>query len=154
MSRALAALALAGAVVAVAGCGGSSSATAPAEDPGRVMTAVIRHELEGQLGLSYQLLVRQQRDAVPAKLYANCPSGPRLRRRDVDVDILGVRDEVYTVPALGRTRTKAVSYRMIVRAGGDGQRIVDTGHLVAQDGHWRWTLSASTYDSLSRGFCP
>ena len=109
---ALAALATAGGIAALAGCGGNgggSAAKLPDEDPGRVMTAVIRHELEGKRELSYKMLVRAQRAAVPPKFYASCSPGPAMDENDVDVDILGVRDEVYAVPALGRTKTKAVS---------------------------------------------
>ena len=48
MKRTLVASAVVAAAAGVAsGCGGSSAAQAPAEDPGQVMKAVIRHELSG-----------------------------------------------------------------------------------------------------------
>jgi hypothetical protein len=56
VTRLLAGLAPAVAAAAVfAGCGGSSEA-APKEDPGRVMRAVVRHELSGDRELSYRML--------------------------------------------------------------------------------------------------
>ena len=144
----------AAAVIAVAvsaGCGGSSEA-APREDPGQVMKSVVRHELSGERDSSYAMLVREQRDAVSRRLYTKCSPGPSMQESDVSVSIAGVRDEQISVPALGRTRTKAVRYRIDFHDGTDP--IVSTGHLIAQGGHWRWTLSPASFESLSGGSCP
>jgi hypothetical protein len=141
---------LAGVVAVAAGCGGSSAA--PSEDPGQVMKTVIRHELSGQRGLSYRMLVREQRKVVTARFYRSCSPGPSMQESDVEVGILGVHDEVFAVPALGQTKTKAVSYRIDFHDG--TQPITDKGHLIAQDGHWRWTLSASSFGSFVKGSCP
>ena len=153
MKRTLVASAVVAALVAVAtGCGGSSAARPPAEDPGQVMKAVIRHELSGQRGLSYGMLVSEQRKLVPARIYRSCSPGPSMQASAVDVGILGIHDQVFAVPAIGKTKTKAVSYRIDFH---DGSRpITDTGHLIAQQGHWRWTLSASSLDSFAKGSCP
>ena len=37
-----------------------------------------------------------------------------------------------------------------------GKRIktVSKGHLIAQDGHWRWTLSDRSLSALLAGACP
>ena len=157
MRRIPALLALAGGIAVLAGCGGggSSSAKPPVENPGRVMTSVIRHELEGERELSYKMLIREQRKIVPARFYASCSPGPAMLQRDVDVDILGIHDELFAVPGLGKTKTKAVDYRMTVHGGGgEPMKLSHTGHLIAQEGHWRWTLSASSFDSFTKGFCP
>jgi hypothetical protein len=153
VTRALAALALIAAFVALAaGCGGSSAAPTPSEDPGQVMKAVVKDELSGQRALSYELLVREQRKVVTAGLYKSCSPGASVRVSGVDVGIVGVRDVVFAVPGLGKTKTKAVSYRIDFHNG--TQPITDTGHLIAQEGHWRWTLSAASFDSFSKGTCP
>ncbi len=117
-----------------------------------MMKAVIRYELAGLRALSYRLLVREQRRVVAAGLYNRCSPGASFRISDVDVGILGVHDEVFKVPALGKTKTKAVVYRIDLHNG--TQPIVATGHLIAQDGHWRWTLSAASFSSFSQGSCP
>jgi hypothetical protein len=139
------------AVVAAAGCGGSSEA-APKEDPGQVMQAVVKHELAGDRDRTYAMLVREQRDAVDRSLYRKCSPGPSMQEADVSVGITGVHDEQIAVPGLGKTRTKAVGYRIDFHDGTDP--IVSTGHLIAQEGHWRWTLSSASFDSLSGGSCP
>jgi len=150
-TRAALALTL-GAVAVAAGCGGGSSSARPPEDPGQVMKAVIRHELSGQRGLSYRMLVREQRQVVTARLYKSCSPGATMQESDVEVGITGVRDETFSVPAIGQMKTKAVTYKIDFH---DGSRpISDTGHLIAQDGHWRWTLSASSFDSFTKGSCP
>lgn len=66
-------------------------------------------------------------------------------------ELAGDRDEQATIPVLGKTKTKAVVFRIAFHDGTDP--IVSTGHLIAQDGHWRWTLSAASFDSLSGGRC-
>ena len=152
MTRRFAGLATAAAAVAsVVGCGGGSEA-APKEDPGQVMRTVVRHELSGDRDLSYRMLVRQQRDAVSASLYERCSPGPSMDGSGVTVGIVDVRDQQFSVPALGKTRTKAVGYRIDFHDGTNP--IASTGHLIAQDGHWRWTLSPTSFASLSSGSCP
>jgi hypothetical protein len=139
------------AVVAAAGCGGNSEA-APKQDPGQVMKAVVKHELAGDRDHTYAMLVREQRHAVSRSLYRKCSPGPAMQASDAAVGIADVRDEKITVPALGKTKTKAVRYKIDFHDGTDP--IVSTGHLIAQEGHWRWTLSAASFDSLSDGSCP
>jgi hypothetical protein len=141
---------LAGAVALAAGCGGGSSAT-PSEDPGAVMTTLIRHELAGERDQSYAMLVSEQREVVSPQLYRSCSPGQTLDPRKVAVRILGVSDQTFTVPGRGKTDTKAVRYRIDLH---DGNPIEDTGHLIAEKGHWRWTLSAQSFAAMSKGNCP
>jgi len=136
-------------VAVVAGCGGGSAAS-PKEDPAQVMKAVVSHELSGEQAFTYKLLVREQRKVVSASLYKSCSPGPKMN--GVSVAVLGVRDESYQVPGLGQAKTKAVKYKIDFHDGGDP--IVSTGHLIAQEGHWRWTLSPASFDSFSSGSCP
>ena len=139
----------------LAGCGasGSSDGAAPDEAPGKAMVRLVQHEFHGQLGNSYAMLVNEQRKEVDRDLYVQCtPSPPR---DDVRVLILGVRDQMFDVPAIGRVATKAVTYEMsIPDAKGHRVRTTDTGHLVAQEGRWRWTLSQRSLSALLAGACP
>jgi hypothetical protein len=137
----------------LAGCGGGSTSAVPSEDPGEAMVRLVQHELNGRLGRSYAMLVKQQRKAVDRDLYVHCPPG--LPRSDVRVHIVRVRDQVFDVPGVGKTRTKAVTYEMsIPDANGKAIKIVDTGHLIPQDGEWRWTLSRRSLAALLVGACP
>jgi hypothetical protein len=116
------------------------------------MKAVVKHELAGDRAVSYAMLVSEQRKAVSRSLYVKCSPGAAMGGADVTVGITGVRDEQATIPALGKTKTKAVGYKIDFHGG--THPIVSTGHLIAEDGHWRWTLSAASFDSLSGGACP
>jgi hypothetical protein len=142
-------------VCALAGCGGSGSggAAAPDEAPGHAMVRLVQDELHGRRASSYAMLVKEQRKAVDRDLYVRC--SPGLPRDDVRVLILHVRDQLFDVPSLGRVATKAVTYEMsIPGANGDRIRTTDTGHLIAQDGVWRWTLSRRSLSALLVGACP
>ena len=117
------------------------------------MIRLVRHEFAGQLDRSYAMLVRQQRAAIKRDLYVRCPPG--LATADVKIEVVGVHDELFDVPALGKVETKAVKFEMSV-IGANGSRIMipDTGHLIAQDGQWRWTLSRRSFSALLAGACP
>ena len=142
------------AVLLVAGCGGRSSGSgAPSEEPARAMQRLVKYELAGQLERSYEMLVREQRAVVPRKDYLRCRPGPAIS--GIAVLVLGVDDETIDVPALGRTKTKAVHWRITVPdATGNDMSQSDTGHLIAQDGEWRWTLSPSSFESFKQRVCP
>lgn len=142
------------AAAALAGCSGAEAEeSVPTEDPGQAMVTLIRHELAGRLSHSWALLVREQREVVARGVYVRCPNGDPIE--NAEVVVLGVRDEMFAVPALGRTQTKAVRWRMTVEEpGGPRETYSRTGHLVAQDGRWRWTLSKSSFASFRAGVCP
>ncbi len=150
MRPALALAPLVGAIALAAGCGGGSSAT-PSEDPGTVMKTLIRHELAGERDQSYAMLVSEQRDVVSPQLYRSCSPGQAMDPAKVAVRILGVRDTTFTVPGRGKTAAKAVRYRIDLH---DGNPIEDTGHLIAEKGHWRWTLSPQSFAAMKQGNCP
>jgi hypothetical protein len=117
------------------------------------MVRLVHFELTGQLAGSYSMLVREQRAAVSHDLYVHCPPGPP--RKDVHVLVLGTHDELFNVPVLGKVQTKAVRYEMsIPDASGHSMTVTDTGHLIAQDGRWRWTLSQASLSALLAGACP
>ena len=147
-------LGVAAAHAALSGCSGTEAEDrAPAQDPGRAMVTLIRHELAGRLGDSWALLVREQREIVARGLYVRCLNGDPIH--DAKVVVLGVHDEMHLVPALGRTQTKAVRWRMTIpQPGSEPVTFSRTGHLVAQDGRWRWTLSKSSFESYRAGVCP
>jgi hypothetical protein len=130
-----------------------SSDVSPQEDPGSVMVRLVRHEFAGRLDRSFAMLVREQRKAVNRDLYLHCLPG--VPTTDVKIEILGVHDVLFDVPALGKTKTKAVSFTLsVVGADGNPIRMSDTGHLIAQDGQWRWTLSRRSFSALLAGVCP
>lgn len=148
MPRSLAALALA---ALLAGCAGGDSE--PDEHPAAVMARVVQHELAGRRGDSWALLVREQRELIARGLYMRCSPGDPIR--NAKVVVLGVADEDFTVPALGRTATKAVRWRMTVPVPDEEPLTLSrTGHLIAQDGKWRWTLSPDSFALLESGDCP
>jgi hypothetical protein len=139
------------AILALAGCGGGNS-TGPSEDPGAAMTHIIRLELTGQRGQSYKLLVREQRAVVDPRLYRACSPGAKVT--DAKIEVRGIKDETTVVPVLGRTKTKAVSWRLTVEEAGSPVTISNVGHLIAQDGRWHWTLTAQSLKLLRAGLCP
>ena len=50
---------------------------------------------------------------------------------------------------------KAVRWRMTVPVPDEEPLTLSrTGHLIAQDGKWRWTLSADSFAVLEAGGCP
>ena len=151
--RAAAVLAVLASIL-LSGCGGGSSRDAtPSEPPGHAMIRLVQHELNGQLGSSYAMLVDEQRREVNRDLYVHCPPG--VPRNDVRVLVLRVRDQRFNVPGLGQTATKAVTYEMsIPDAEGHRMKVADTGHLIAEEGEWRWTLSQRSLSALLVGACP
>ena len=150
MLRTSAALAF---LVLMAGCSGGDDESEPDEHPAAAMARVVQHELAGRRGPSWELLVREQRKLIDRALYMRCSPGDPIH--DATVVVLGVKDETFTVPALGPTDTKAVRWRMTVPVPDEEPLTLSrTGHLIAQDGQWRWTLSADSFALLEAGACP
>jgi hypothetical protein len=138
--------------LAFAGCSGGDDEE-PDEHPATAMARVVQHELAGRRAHSFELLVREQRQIINRGLYVRCSPGDPIH--DAKVVVLGVKDETFSVPALGPTATKAVHWQMTVPVpDADPVKLARTGHLIAQDGKWRWTLSADSFALLEAGDCP
>jgi len=106
-----------------------------------------------QDSINYSGVIREQRKAVDHDLYVKCKPGPPTS--GARVRVLSVKDEVFNVPVLGKAQTKAVRYEMSVPdASGKRITIASKGHLIAQDGKWRWTLSQRSLSAFLAGACP
>ena len=69
--------------------------------------------------------------------------------------MLRTREEDWQVPGDDGTRdSTAVTYRITVSLGGDPERITGTGHLLAEDGAWRWILNDRDFKAYRAGRCP
>jgi hypothetical protein len=138
--------------IAASGCGSGSST--PKENPEQAFSRLVHHELAGRRASSYAMLISEQRDVVPRSLYVSCSPGAPVD--DADVVVVKIFDEEFSVPRLGRIQTKAVDWRLVVHPpdGSDPITINRKGHLIAQDGHWRWTLSPKSFASFRAGVCP
>jgi hypothetical protein len=138
--------------LAAVGCSGGGD-DEPEEHPATAMARVVQHELAGRRAHSFELLVREQRQIINRGLYERCSPGDPIH--DAKVVVLGVKDETFTVPGLGPTPTKAVRWQMTVPVPDEEPLTLSrTGHLIAQDGKWRWTLSADSFALLEAGDCP
>jgi hypothetical protein len=136
--------------LAPAGCGGGRVAV-PSQRPEAAMKKLLELEFAGMHVRAWGLLVREQREAISRGLFLAC-QGPGLAH--VEIEVLDARDEVFDVPGLGKAKTKVLRWKATVSPpGSKAFTLQRTGHLIAQDGVWRWTLSPATFRAYSRGSC-
>ena len=150
--RILAVLA-ASAAVAVSGCSGS---TTPDQQPVEFLEALFGQLYRGEHGAAWESLSREHQSVVTRQRYVACErNAPDFPGQFEGVEVLRTREEDWHVPGDdGERESTAVTYRITVSLGGDPERITGTGHLLAEDGSWRWILNDRDFKAYQAGRCP
>ena len=93
---------------------------------------------------------------VTRQRYVACErNAPEFPGQFDGVEVLRTREEDWQVPGGdGARESTAVTYRITVSLGGDPERISGTGHLLAEDGAWRWILNDRDFKAYQAGRCP
>jgi hypothetical protein len=147
---------LGAALIAAAGCGGSSGTGAPEQTPGLFMTSLIREKATGQYELAWKSLHPFHQQVAPERIYVHCENQTVFPGRLIKVDVLKVIDEpVLIAGQKASTPSKAVTIRVSVNSPGIPKPVVvkDTYHAVAVDGHWTWILTKDNFAEYKAGHC-
>ena len=136
------------AIVVVAGCGGGG---VPAEPADEFVDGLFTRIFAGEHASVWEDLYPPHQEVAPRERYVACgPQEPAIHE-SAAVEVLGVREEPWTVAGEKESRdSTAVTFRITV-GGGDA---TNTGHLIAVDGSWRWILNPADYAAFSAGRCP
>lgn len=150
--RVLAVLA-ASAAVAAAGCGGSNT---PEQQPVEFLEALFGQLYRGEHAAAWESLYGAHQHVVTRRRYVTCErNAPDFPGQFEGVEVLRTREEDWQVPGDdGKRESTAVTYRITVSLGGDPERITGTGHLLAEDGAWRWILNDRDFKAYQAGRCP
>ena len=150
--RLLAVLAAVAAVVA-GGCGGARE---PSQQPVEFLESLFGHLYRGEHGRAWESLLGSHQDVVTRQRYVACErNAPAFPGRFEGVEVLRTSDEDWQVAGDAEAReSTAVTYRITVSLGGEPERFTGTGHLVAEDGAWRWVLNTRDFKAYRAGRCP
>ena len=149
--RILAALAVS-AAVAVSGCG----VDPPEQQPVEFLEALFGQLYRGEHAAAWDTLYGAHQDVVTRQRYAACErNAPAFPGRFEGVEVLRTSEEDWHVPGDAEEReSTAVRYRITVSLAGEPERITGTGHLLAEDGAWRWILNDRDFKAYQAGRCP
>ncbi len=141
------------AVLAVAGCGGSS---APDEDPAAFAVTLLRQLDRGQSGSAWDELHPLHQQAVTRARYVRCERTDPISGDVTSIDVVGVEQEPAMVPGRdGEETSTAVELRYRLKLPGTAAQTNDlTVHLFPVDGRWAWVIGPSDYAAYVAGRCP
>ena len=149
---------LGSALLAAAGCGGSSSpAGPPGQTPGLFMSSLIRQKATGQYDLAWKSLHPLHQHVAPEKIYVKCENQTVFPGRLIKIAVVKVKDEPVRIAGeRASVASKAVTLRVSVNSPGIPKPVVvtDTYHAIAVDGHWTWILTAENFAEYKAGHCP
>jgi hypothetical protein len=143
-------LPLALAAVALAGCGGTSSAKPP--DPGPFAVNVVRLIVGNQYGKAWVDLHPTDQQVAPLQEYVTCESRSPVLTQPTSMTVVGVTDESVGLGNGHFVATKAVHVRMVFP--GQQNVLVHTVHLVAAKGAWKWILPSWRFRDYRADTCP
>jgi hypothetical protein len=85
--------------------------------------------------------------------YVQCELSAPFVGRTTTIEALSVWDETAAIAGVGRSPTKAVTIRIVLRGIGEVQTVTHTVHVLSVRGSWRWVLPPARFASYRRGSC-
>ncbi len=137
-------------VLALAGCGGSSSAT-PKDDPKLAAVKVLDQIVHNRLTEAWDDLHPVDQAVAPRAEYVTCESRSPVIALPRSVRAVGVKDESIGLGDGSFVQSKAVALRL---GFAGGFNVTHTVHLVASHGAWRWILPSWRFRDYRADVCP
>ncbi len=137
-------------VVALAGCGGGSSA--PKESVGVFMTRILREEINGQWAKQWSELHPGHRQLITRAQYVTCSRamGTNIAKGKESFHVLDVHDEPIDVKGVPQQTSKLVTISFRVPGN---TALTYRLHAVAVGGRWTWILGDGFLKQLGHGRC-
>lgn len=135
--------------ILAAGCGGASST--PKADPGATAAKVLDLIVHNRYTEAWDTLHPVDQAVAPRSEYVTCETRSPVIAVPETVKVVAVRDESVGLGDGMFVPSKAVDLRL---AFAGGFHLVDTVHLVASHGAWRWILPPSRYREYKANRCP
>ena len=138
------------AVLALAGCGGSSSA-APKSDPRQAAVKVLDQIVHNRYTEAWDDLHPTDQAVAPRTEYVGCESRSPVIAKPRSVRVVGVKDESIGLGDGSFVQSKAVALRL---GFAGGFKLTHTVHLVASHGEWKWILPGWRFRDYRADRCP
>jgi hypothetical protein len=138
------------AVLALAGCGGSSSA-APKADPRQAAVKVLDQIVHNRYTEAWDDLHPTDQGVAPRAEYVGCESRSPVIATPRSVRVVGLKDESIGLGDGSFVQSKAVALRL---GFAGGFKLTHTVHLVASDGAWKWILPSWRFRDYKADRCP
>ncbi|MGH3070739.1 MAG: hypothetical protein ACRDNB_00525 [Gaiellaceae bacterium] len=144
-------VALALALLALAGCGGDDDPG----DPADFVTTLIQDLGGGETGKAWEALHPLHRERVPRALYVRCEGGDGFGGTVTEIDVLEVEEEPAAIPGqFGERPSTAVTVGISLATDEGDERFTLTAHVFEVDGAWAWVIGPVDYAAYMTGVCP
>ena len=137
-------------VLVAPACGTSHSST-PKADPRQVAQNVLDLIVHNRYTQAWSSLHPSDQAVAPRGEYVNCESRSPVIAVPTSVKVVAVRDESVGIGDGSFLESKAVDLRLGFTGG---FHVVQTVHLVAANGQWRWILPPAKYREYKADTCP
>jgi hypothetical protein len=143
--------ALAAAILVLAGCGGSSASKQPTADPKQTAEHVLDLIVHNHYTQAWDTLHPTDQAVASRAEYVGCESRSPVLTTPTSVKVVRVHDESVGLGDGKFLPSTAVELRLGFTGG---FHVVQTVHLVASDGKWRWILPPAKYRAYKANVCP
>jgi hypothetical protein len=132
----------------------TTTTVAPSEKPDAFLKRLITYGFNGQWGRSWDLLHPGQRRFVNRDKFMDCSSDAFPSAELVSLKTVETYDDPLNVPGVPQRSSKAVTLKLTVRSGEQGETGNQTFHAVPVGDRWAWVLSTSDANAYKSGSCP
>jgi len=137
--------------LALAGCGGSQAAKQPAADPKQVAVQVLGLIVHNHYTKAWDSLHPDDQAVAPRVEYVSCESKSPVQEAPTSVTVVRVKHESVGIGDGTFRDSTAVDLRLDFPGG---FHVVQTVHLIAADGMWKWILPPAKYRAYKADACP
>ena len=136
------------AVLALAGCGGSSR---PKDDPAKFATQLLDLIVHNKYSTAWGDLHSKDKQVAPFAEYVHCEQSSPVIAVPTSVKVQSVNDESVAIGDGTFVESKAVDVNLGFKGGFSVEHTI---HVVAEDGKWQWILPSRRYRDYKLDSCP
>jgi len=146
------------ATVANTSTSGTSTTTTtatPSETADEFYKRLLGYTFTGRWGREWDALHPAQQRYVSRDKFTDCAVESVSDTGElVSVETVAVVDEPLDVKSIPQKSSKAVTYKVTLKSGGQQQTFTETAHAVLVGDHWTWIMTDSELNSYKPGECP
>jgi uncharacterized protein YchJ len=144
-----------GANTSTSGTSTTTTTATPSETVEEFYKRLLGYTFKGQWGRVWDALHPAQQRYVSRDKFTDCAVESVSDTGElVSVETVAVSDDYLDMKSIPQKSSKAVTYKVTVKSGGQQQTFTETSHAVLVGDHWTWITTDSELDSYKPGECP
>jgi hypothetical protein len=133
----------------------TATTAAPSETLDAFYKRVLGYAAKGQWGREWEAMHPGQQRYVTRDKYTACANESVAELPEVlSIELVKVHDDPIDAKGVPQKSSKAVTYKVTMKVGGQKETSTEKSRVVLVEDHWKWVMSDSELAGYGKDRCP